>query len=343
MKRSQKLMFAGAIILCIIFFIPIWQVTLSAPQYPDPIGMNIWIYKISDMNPNDLKNINLMNHYIGMDEIPEYIPEFKYFPYILGSMIIIGIVIAFKENYYFYFSWFITMCCLGLLGAYDFWLWEYNYGHNLDPNAAIKFFDEMGNPLSYQPPLIGSKKVLNFVATSMPLMGGYLILLSIFLSLAAFHTGKKENKKFTFKSKKLELSLATIIFFFYSCQVKPKEISYGFHECHECKMRIVDKQHASQIVTTKGKVFLFDSMECMINNINSLNLDNIKYYLTNVYDNPSKLYNAKNSTYIISDKIKSPMGMNLTAFSSEQTAIDFVKKNGGGIISWDELNYKFIN
>jgi len=337
-------MWCGAIILCAIFFIPIWQVTLSAPQYPDPIGMNIWIYKISDMNPNDLKNMNIMNHYIGMDEIPEYIPEFKYIPYILGSMIILGIVISFKRNYYFYLLWFIAMCCLGIIGAYDFWLWEYNYGHNLDPNAAIKFFDDMGNPLSYQPPLIGSKKVLNFVATSIPLLGFYLILLSMFLSLAAFLIEKKENKKSRIKFNKLKLGIVTMICCcFYSCQVNPKEISYGFHECNECKMRIVDNKHGSEIVTKKGKVLFFDSIECMLNNLKQFHENDLKFILTNVYDEPSVLYNANNSTYIISDALKSPMGMNLTAFLSKQAATDYIKKNGGEMYSWDEINSKFLN
>ena len=146
----------------VIYFVPIWTVTLEAPQYPEPIGLNIWINKISDMNPNDLKNINLMNHYIGMDEIPEHIPEFDFLPLILGSMIILGFIFIYFNNKKLYAFWFILMTVLGMLGIYDFWLWGHEYGHNLDPNAAIKFVDEFGNPLAYQPPVIGKKNYFKF-------------------------------------------------------------------------------------------------------------------------------------------------------------------------------------
>jgi len=176
-----------------IFLFPMWQITLGAPQYPEPIGMNIWIDKIADMNPNDLKNINLMNHYIGMQEIPEHIKEFDFFPYIVQIMIAFGFVIAFIGRPKLYLVWFGTMCVLGVLGMYDFWLWEYNYGHDLSDMAAIKFTDEFGEPIAYQPPLIGRKVILNFVATSLPSTGAYLLFTGMFLSVVAFYKSTKEK------------------------------------------------------------------------------------------------------------------------------------------------------
>jgi copper chaperone NosL len=59
-------------------------------------------------------------------------------------------------------------------GLVDFWLWSYDYGHNLDPTAAIKV-----PGMSYQPPLIGSKQLLNFVATSWPALGGLAAMVSV--------------------------------------------------------------------------------------------------------------------------------------------------------------------
>ena len=341
MRNSQKIIFLASVILIVVFFIPVWQVTLSAPQYPDPIGMNIWIYKITDMNPNDIKNINLMNHYIGMDPIPEFIPEFKYFPYILGFVIFIGLLFSFIKKHTLYIVWFLIISCLGLLGMYDFWLWEYNFGHNLNPNAAIKFFDEIGNPMSYQPPLIGSKMVLNFNATSMPLFGGYLLFLSTFLSLLAFFIGKKETKQHTStetKSNKFNYALTFIIISLISCEVKPRDIKYGYDECKFCKMRVMDKQHALEIVTVKGKVLIFDSIECMLKKTKEIDENEIKFILTNTYEEPSVLYNAYESTYIISEDILSPMGMNLTAFQDEESAIDFINHNSGEIYNWEEIS-----
>lgn len=80
MKTSKYLMIGGSLLLLSLFVMPMWNITLKAPQYPDSIGMNIWINKIEDMNPNDIKNINLMNHYVGMAEIPEHMKEFDIFP-----------------------------------------------------------------------------------------------------------------------------------------------------------------------------------------------------------------------------------------------------------------------
>lgn len=192
MKKSQILMLIGSCLLLGLFVFPMWNITLGAPQYPEPIGMNIWINKIEDMNPNDLKNINLMNHYVGMKEIPEHIDEFKYFPYIVIFMMGLGIIFGFLDKPKLYLVWFGIMCVLGVLGMYDFWLWEHDYGHNLDSKAAIKFVDNLGNPLAYQPPLIGTKIILNFVARSIPSTGAYLLFIGMFASIFAYKIGSKK-------------------------------------------------------------------------------------------------------------------------------------------------------
>jgi len=73
------------------------------------------------------------------------------------------------------------------LALYDFYLWEYDYEHDLSPNAPMKFEGE-----SFQPPLIGSKDVINFVAKSFPHIGGYLLFGSVLLG--SFATYLKFNK-----------------------------------------------------------------------------------------------------------------------------------------------------
>lgn len=190
MRKSKILMISGAVLLLTLFVFPLWNITLEAPQYPDDIGMNIWINKISDDKPNDIKNINLMNHYIGMKEIPETMPEFELFPYVVISMSVLGIIFGFIGNKKLFLLWFVIMIILGTIGLYDFYLWEYDYGHNLNPMAAIKIPGQ-----GYQPPLIGSKQILNFNAISMPRAGAYFLFLGIFLSLASFFVAKKEEAK----------------------------------------------------------------------------------------------------------------------------------------------------
>ena len=193
MKRSKITMLIGALLLLSLFVFPMWGIILKAPQYPVPIGMNIWINKITDKNPNDIQNINIMNHYVGMEKIPEFIPEFRIFPPIVLFMSALGILFAFMGKRSLFLLWFILMIMLGTAGMYDFYLWEYDYGHNLKENAAIKFTDEKGEPMAYQPPLIGSKMILNFEAISMPRLGAYLLFLGMALSLVAFRMNKKEE------------------------------------------------------------------------------------------------------------------------------------------------------
>ncbi len=193
MKKSRIIMMLGAFLLLSLFVFPLWNITLEAPQYPDPIGMDIWINKITDHKPNDIQNINLMNHYVGMDKIPEHMPEFDIFPIVIGVMAVLGIVIGFIGNRKLYLAWFFIMAILGTAGMYDFYAWEYKYGHNLKETAAIKFTDDEGNPLAYQPPLIGNKTILNFKAKSWPRTGAYLMFLGMGLAVVAFMVDKKDT------------------------------------------------------------------------------------------------------------------------------------------------------
>ena len=193
MKKSKIIMIVGAVLILALFFFPLWRITLEAPQYPDPIGMDIWINKITDKEPNDIKNINLMNHYVGMKEIPEHMPEFDLFPYIIGIMSFLGVIVGFLGRRKLYLTWFVIMAILGTIGMYDFYLWEYDYGHNLNPQAAIKFMDADGNPMAYQPPLIGNETILNFIARSWPQTGAYLLFTGMFLSVVAFFVDRKDE------------------------------------------------------------------------------------------------------------------------------------------------------
>jgi hypothetical protein len=75
-----------------------------------------------------------------------------------------------------------------------FYLWEYDYGHNLDPKAIMKFTNPDGSVMGFQPPLFGSKDILNFKAHSYPRLGAYLMFLGMGLIALAFFVGKKESK-----------------------------------------------------------------------------------------------------------------------------------------------------
>lgn len=185
-------MIIGPLLMLGLFVFPLWNITLEAPQYPTPLGMNMHINKFSDVHEFDIKNINLMNHYVGMKYIPETIPEFTIFPIVIGIMVVLGVLIGLFGNYKWYLAWFILMFVLGAAGIYDFYLWEYDYGHNLDPKAIMSFKNPDGSPMGFQPPLLGTKNILNFVAHSYPRTGAYMMFAGMFMTLGAFFIGKKE-------------------------------------------------------------------------------------------------------------------------------------------------------
>ncbi|MEN7546903.1 hypothetical protein AAG747_03215 [Rapidithrix thailandica] len=185
--NSRILMALAAVLLLCTFLFPIWRITLVAPQYPDGISMYIWINKITGDTDYTLQNINILNHYVGMKYIePDTIPELSYFPYVIVGMSLIGLLAAIIRNRYFYLVWVVLLLVLASLGLYDFYLWEYDYGHNLSPNAPIKI-----PGMAYQPPLIGVKMLLNFEATSLPHLGSLFIGLAMLLGFLAFIFHKK--------------------------------------------------------------------------------------------------------------------------------------------------------
>ena len=74
MKKAGLIMILGSLLLLGLFKFPLWNIMLGAPQYPDPLGMNIYIEGIKGVKEFDIQNIDGLNHYIGMKIIPE--PKF---------------------------------------------------------------------------------------------------------------------------------------------------------------------------------------------------------------------------------------------------------------------------
>jgi copper chaperone NosL len=122
-----------------------------------------------------------------------------------------------------------------------------------------------------------------------------------------------------------------------SCNIGPKAIVYGNDGCHFCKMTIVDKVHAAEIVTNKGKIYTFDATECMVNFQKEFDTLEIKLYLSNNYNEPEALIDATKATFLISKNIPSPMGAYLSAFKTKNEALMVQSEKGGTLYSWQEL------
>lgn len=190
MSRLHQLLVAlGALALIGLYFLPMWRITLEAPQYPkgNELAIEIHVNDVRGARKNDLQNLNGLNHYIGMKKIePDAIPELTYMPTIVAGMIALGLVAAVSRKRWLVASWLIVVVIIGAIGLYDFYLWEYDYGHDLDPHAAIKI-----EGMAYQPPLIGSQQLLNFTAHSYPAIGFYFIIVGWLLGAWAWWSSRK--------------------------------------------------------------------------------------------------------------------------------------------------------
>lgn len=195
-------MIIGSLLLLGLFKFPLWNIMLGAPQYPDPLGMNIYIQGIEGVQEFDIQNIDGLNHYIGMKTIPkvEEMWEFDVFPKVIAFMVALGVIIGVlgflgKVSYKWFLGWFVLMSILGALGMYDFNVWLIDYGTDLDPKAIMAYTKPDGTPMSYKPPLLGYQKMLNFDVDSWPATGAYMIFVGMLLTVVAFFVGKSESKK----------------------------------------------------------------------------------------------------------------------------------------------------
>lgn len=105
-----------------------------------------------------------------------------------------------------------------------------------------------------------------------------------------------------------------------SCNISPQQIEYGTDACHYCNMTIVDRQHSAQLVTTKGKAYKYDAIECMVHSLQDEMKDTeMALYLVADFNQPGQLMDATMASYLVSDQIASPMGANLSAFENENS------------------------
>lgn len=170
-------------------YVPLWQILMWAPQYPEGLEMKIWIDDIS----GDVKIISALNHYIGMKHIEvSMFPEFGYMKYIVMALVGFGLLTALVNRRWILVALVVLITATGIAALVDFYLWGYDYGHNLDPTAPI-----VVPGMAYQPPLIGTKQLLNFTAFSGPDIGGWIFLaiglaLYAVLALEIFKFGKQK-------------------------------------------------------------------------------------------------------------------------------------------------------
>jgi copper chaperone NosL len=183
-KLSRMLTGIGALLLGALYVVPLWSIQLFAPQYPEGLGLRIRLTTVVGDRPTDLATINGLNHYIGMRPIePGSIPELRYFPIVVLILILLGAAAAVFASRRLLVGWLVGLAAFGATGLIDFWRWSYDYGHNLDVEHAIIKVPGM----TYQPPIIGTKQLLNFSASSWPAAGAWIALAAFLLGVVAWY------------------------------------------------------------------------------------------------------------------------------------------------------------
>ena len=176
----------SALALISAYFVPLWQILMWAPQYPEGLEMKIWINTLS----GDVRTISTLNHYIGMKTIEvSMFPEFNYMIYLVGAIIGIGLLASIFNKRFMLIAYLSAIVLAGIGALIDFYLWGYDYGHNLNPEAPIKI-----EGMTYQPPLIGTKVLLNFTAFSGPDIGGWIFIgVGLLLGGLVYYEWKKDT------------------------------------------------------------------------------------------------------------------------------------------------------
>lgn len=330
-RYSKLALVCSAIFLLATIFVPIWKIELNAPQYPEGLVLKIYASKLG----GQVDIINGLNHYIGMETLhAENFIEFTILQYLIGGFSLLFIVSAlFGTRKSLYFS-FISFAIFGIIAMADFWRWEYNYGHNLDPNAAI-----IVPGMAYQPPLIGYKQLLNFGAYSIPDVGGWLFIGAAILLLIAIL--KEANTFKHFKQRKTaKTSLGLILFtiFHSSCiNSKPQPIHVNIDHCEFCRMTIADIKFSTELVTKKGRVYKFDDINCMINYLKDNSTDTIQSVYATQYHENSGLIDATEAFYVTHSSLKSPMGGNTIAFYSKANANRYATNLNTKTMNYSEI------
>ncbi len=321
------LVVAGLFIFASIVF-PLWRIEMDAPQYPEGLCLYIHSNKIG----GDVDIINGLNHYIGMKTLhaDEFI-EFTVLPYLLGFFGVLTLIAAFVRRKKFVNYVLGLFIVFGILSMLDFYRWLYNYGHDLDPNAAI-----VVPGMSYQPPMLGFKQLLNFGVYSIPDLGGWLmfgggILIFVVVAMEGGYLDRFLKKK--------SLAIGTFLAMMTMSCAPDGAVPIVLHKdaCEMCRMTISEGHFAGEIITKKGRVYKFDDMFCIRDYREEYPDTEIKATYIHNYLGNNELIPAESAFYVKSPDFKSPMGGNIAAFKTEDEANEYQAKMNGELMQWSSL------
>jgi copper chaperone NosL len=180
--RTRILLALSVIVLLLVFLFPVWTMSFQSNQYPDPLRLTIYVDHLAGQKTqerDDLREINSLNHYIGMRPLLESdFSEFLWMPFVIGVLALIILRAMVLGALRDLVDVVVLFLYFGAFSAWTFYDRLYEYGHNLDPQAAIKV-------TPFTPPFFGSVRIANFWVESYPGKGSYILGLSGLLLVVA--------------------------------------------------------------------------------------------------------------------------------------------------------------
>jgi hypothetical protein len=178
--NPRALLVVAALVAVLANFLPLWNLTMFAPQYPDGLRLDIYSFRLEGGNHGqDIKEINLLNHYIGMKDLAEEdFTQFRWLPFALGVLALLFLRAAVHGRVAQLLDVVVLFGYFGLYSLWSFGYTLYRYGHDLSPQAAVKV-------APFMPPLLGHSKLANFDVYSFPKLGTYAMVLVVLLLAGA--------------------------------------------------------------------------------------------------------------------------------------------------------------
>jgi hypothetical protein len=186
----RVLVLLAALLLAAVYVAPLWNMTMFAPQYPHGLRLDIYSYKLAGgNNDQDIKEINVLNHYIGMRDLAEEdFTEFKWLPFVVGALGLLYLRVAAIGTLMNLVDILVLNIYFSAFALWSFAYKLYMYGHTLSPTAAVKV-----DP--FMPPLFGYKQLANFEVYSYPAPASYAMVASALLLVAALVIAWRQSSR----------------------------------------------------------------------------------------------------------------------------------------------------
>lgn len=327
----RALVALAALIPLLTFVFPLWHYYFEAPQYPEGLAMQIWSSKLTGR----VDLINGLNHYVGFMHLDAAdFWELKVLPVLVIATAVGGLVAAAVGTLKALRWWLLGYGVFAVLGMADFYGWLYRFGHTVDPMAAIEME-------GYTPPMLGTSQFMNFYITAWPGWGAYALAGGFVLGVVLFLAAAWRRRRVSAARVSAGVTALVIVAgLLAGCsEPKPVTVVIGQDVGAFCGMVISDPRYATQIVTKTGKVYKFDSIECMVafRIEGTVAEDDIHSAWVSDYANPGTWLRADEARYLQSALLRSPMGLNLSAFKTLDALEDMRQEANGIEVRYQDL------